>query len=147
MVFWWFQGGQKHSLNPFMHNDCKMAKHTLKILRCSRHIYYLTCISRKTKDLAVSYLFHFSILQSTGRHWNMEDNLQKQPLVVFYEDVLQNFSNPQENTCASVFFNKVDKRLRHRSFSVKFAKFLGTPYRTPTGECFCTSDYREILLQ
>ena len=45
--------------------------------------------------------------------------------------------NSQENTCASLFFNKVagiraagllKKRLWHRCFPVNFEKFLGTPF-------------------
>ena len=33
----------------------------------------------------------------------------------------------QENTCARVFLNKVKKRIQHRCFPVKLAKFLRTP--------------------
>ena len=61
------------------------------------------------------------------------------PEVFCKKGVVRNFSNSQENTCARVFFNKVaglkpanllKKRLRHRYFSVNFAKFLEAPFLT-----------------
>ena len=55
---------------------------------------------------------------------------------------LKNSQISQENNCVEVFFDKVTgpqgcnfikKRLQHRCFPVKFAKYLRTPffYRTP----------------
>ena len=55
----------------------------------------------------------------------------------------------QESTCARVTLLK--KRLWHRGFPVNFAKFLRTLseqflYKTPLGNCFCTSYKRKIFL-
>ena len=38
--------------------------------------------------------------------------------------------NSQENTCASLFFNKVAKRLWHRCFPVNFVNILRAPFYT-----------------
>ena len=56
---------------------------------------------------------------------------QKQPGEVFYtKKVFLKIKNSQENTSARVFFNKclspailLNKKLRHRCFSVKLGKF------------------------
>ena len=66
----------------------------------------------------------------------------------FKKCVLQNFSDFKESTCVGVFFNNVaglkacnfvKKRLQHRCFPVKFAKFLRTPpvaaYEFCSGGC------------
>ena len=57
--------------------------------------------------------------------------------------------NSKENTCASLFFNKVaglrpstllKKRPWHRCFPVNFVKFLRTPFlQTILDACFCSS--------
>ena len=51
----------------------------------------------------------------------------------------------QENICVWVFFaglrdcNFIKKRLQHRCFPVKLAKFLRTPFfKNTSGGCFCT---------
>ena len=70
--------------------------------------------------------------------------------------VLKNFSKfTGKHLCQSLFLNKVaglraatllKKRLWHRCFSVNFAKFLRTPfYRTPLGDCFCKSNYKQLI--
>ena len=74
-----------------------------------------------------------------------ETFLQKQPPEVFYEKVVpRNFTKfTEKHRCHSLFFNKVadlrpatllKKRLWHRCFPEKFAKFLRTPFiRNTTG--------------
>ena len=65
--------------------------------------------------------------------------------------LLENSQNSQENTCARVFFKKVQglspatllkKRLWHRCFLVNFTKFLRTSFlQNTSGRCFWTMIY------
>ena len=50
--------------------------------------------------------------------------------------------NSQENTCARIFFNKVEKkRLQHRCFLANFTKFLRTPFlQNTSGGCWNVMD-------
>ena len=67
--------------------------------------------------------------------------------VLWKKVFLEILQNPQENTCARAFFNKVaghrpatlvKKGLWHRCLPVNFAKFRRTSfYRTPLAACFC----------
>ena len=75
-------------------------------------------------------------------------NIQKQPQEVFSEnDALKIFfQSSQENTCASLFFNKtaglrpvtlLKNRLWHRCFSVNLMKFLRASFFTENLERLC----------
>ena len=74
--------------------------------------------------------------------------LQKQPPEVFYEKIFLEISqNSQENTCASLFFNKVaglrpatllKNTLWHRCFPVNFAKFPRTCGRAGSNQRLCS---------
>ena len=71
-------------------------------------------------------------------------NAQKQPPRLFYKKVFLKVSqNSQQNTCQSLFFNKVagfnlelyqKKTLWHRCFSLNFEKILKTPFLQNTSE-------------
>ena len=43
---------------------------------------------------------------------------------------LEIWQDSQENTCVSLFFNKIKKRFWYRCFRVNFGKFLRTPFLT-----------------
>ena len=71
------------------------------------------------------YFCHCSIFMARSSHRRISTK----------KDVLKISQYSQENTCVGVFFNKVSdlqacnfikKRLQHRCFPVKFAKFLRT---------------------
>ena len=87
------------------------------------------------------------------RKWYLKHYLQKQAPEVLCkkeENLVSEISQIlQESTCARVTLLK--KRLRHRGVPVNFAKFLRTLseqflYKTPLGDCFCTSYKRKNFL-
>ena len=70
-----------------------------------------------------------------------KEERSSRPDVFCEKDVLRNFANSQENTCARVNFliklqaapaTLLKKRLWHRCFRMNFAKFLRTPFSQST---------------
>ena len=61
-------------------------------------------------------------------------------VVFFKKSVVKNFAKFLLNKVPGLHVTLLKRRLRHRCFSVNFAKFLRTLffYRTPPGDCFCS---------
>ena len=83
----------------------------------------------------VPYISKIQILLSLNVWCSQQTHLQKQPQVVFYKKgVVRNFAKfTRKHLCQSLSFNRVadlrpgslfKKRLWHRCFPAKFAKFL-----------------------
>ena len=102
-----------------------------------------------------------NILAILGTFLNLQKNLlkaqhqQKQPPEVFYEKVVpKDFVNfTGKHLCQSLFLDKLittllKKRLWHRCFPVKFAKFLRTPflYNTFVRLLLSPSKFPQLLL-
>ena len=96
-------------------------------------------VGRYTTRLDCEFTDSFTYILDLPKLWIKIIRSSRQE--VFYKkDVLKNFAKFREkHLCQSLFFNKVarlrsatllKKRLWHRCFPVKFAKFLRTPFLT-----------------
>ena len=108
------------------------------------------CQNNRNEITPARSLFHVNSCKRLTRHRNENISRSSHQRCSIKKDVLRNFTKfTGKHLCQSLLFNKVvgprlatllKKRLWHRCFSVKFVKFLRTPFlQNTSGGCFFIS--------